>query len=67
MDISNVASVASYVSAVSQAQVSDAVAITVLKKALDVQAQGAMQLIQAIPQVAPGTTATLGNNVNTTA
>ena len=55
MDISNVASVAAYASAVSQAQVGDAVAISVLKKALDIQAQGAMQLIQAIPQVS-GTT-----------
>ena len=55
MDISNVASVASYASAVSQAQVGDAVAISVLKKALDIQAQGTMQLIQAIPQVS-GTT-----------
>ena len=66
MDISNVASVAAYASAVSQAQVGDAVAISVLKKALDIQAQGVMQLIQAIPQVS-GTTETLGNNVNTTA
>ena len=66
MDISNVASVASYASSVTQAQVGDAVAISVLKKALDIQAQGVMQLIQAIPQVS-GTTETLGNKVNTTA
>ena len=66
MDISNVASVAAYASAVSQAQVGDAVAISVLKKALDIQAQGTMQLIQAIPQVSV-TTEILGHNVNTTA
>lgn len=66
MDISNVASVAAYASAVSQAQVGDAVAISVLKKALDIQAQGTMQLIQAIPQVS-GTTEILGHKVNTTA
>ena len=66
MDISNVASVASYVSTAKQAEVGDAVAISVMKKALDIQAQGALQLLQAIPQVS-GTTETLGNNVNTTA
>lgn len=63
MDISSVGSVSS---AMSQAQTDEAVAIAVLKKAIDIQAQGAMQLIQAISQPAASTTTpTMGNGVNT--
>ena len=62
MDISTIGNVAS---ALSQAATGDAVAMAVLKKAIDIQAQGAMQLIQALPQPASGTTSTLGNNLNT--
>ena len=62
MDISTVGNVSS---ALAQATTGDAVAISVLKKAIDIQAQSAMQLIQALPQPAPGTTSTLGNGVNT--
>ena len=62
MDISSIGSVSS---ALSQAQTGDAVAIAVLKKSLDIQAQSAMQLIQAIPQPATVSTPNLGNGVNT--
>ena len=45
MDISSVSSIAS---AASQAQIGEAVSIAVLKKAIDLQAQGALQLIDAL-------------------
>ncbi len=47
-------------------QVSDA-QISVLKKAMDIEAQGAMQLIQTASQVVPSynSPSHLGNNVNT--
>ncbi len=61
MDISSVGNVSA---AVSQAGTGDAVAITVLKKSLDIQAQSAMQLIQALPQPAPSSPPNLGNGVN---
>lgn len=49
----------------------DAISMTVLKKSIDVEAQAAMALINAIPQ-SPQQTATnlpshLGRNINTTA
>ena len=62
MDISSIASAAS---AISQNQTGDAVSISVLKKALDIQAQTAAQLIQALPQVTTNSPAHLGSSVNT--
>lgn len=62
MDINSIGNVSA---ALSQANTGDAVAITVLKKALDIQAQSALQLIQALPQPAPGSTPKVGNGVNT--
>ena len=47
----------------SQTQASDAVGIAVLKKAMDIQAQTAMQLIQSLPQPA-NNPPNLGNNVD---
>jgi hypothetical protein len=61
----NINSVGSTSSAVSQASTGDAVAISVLKKTLEVQAQSAMQLIQALPLPTTNSPAHLGNNVNT--
>jgi hypothetical protein len=49
----------------SQAPIGDAIAIAVLKKAIDIQAQSAMQLIQALPQAAASNPPNLGNSVNT--
>lgn len=48
---------------------SDAVGIAVLKKAIDIEAQGAMALINAIPQPQKLTNLPphLGQNINTTA
>jgi hypothetical protein len=61
----NVSSVGSVSSAVSQASTGDAVAITVLKKSLDIQAQSALQLLQALPQPAAVNPPNLGSGVDT--
>lgn len=63
MDIAGVASLST---ALSQAQTGDAVSTLVLKKAMEIQAQSALQLLQAVPQ--PGNNpAHLGQNVDVTA
>ena len=62
MDISSVGSIST---AASQAQTGDAVSIAVLKKAIDLQAQGALQLIDALPQPATSGPSHLGQGVNT--
>ncbi|MEO8409418.1 MAG: YjfB family protein [Propionivibrio sp.] len=54
-------------SVIAQANTGDAVAITVLKKTLDIEAQEAMQLIQALPQVAASNPPNLGNRIDTSA
>ena len=60
-----ISSVGSIVAAVSQAPSGDDVGIAVLKKALDFEAQSALQLIQALPQPAASGPANLGQGVNT--
>jgi hypothetical protein len=47
MDITGLASLST---ALSQAQLGDAVGISVLKKAMDIQEQSSLQLLQALPQ-----------------
>jgi hypothetical protein len=59
MDVSSIASLST---ALSQAQVGDAVSTLVLKKAMDIQAQGALELLQALPQ--PVNPPNLGNSVD---
>ena len=63
MDISSTSSVAAAVSQASQAKTGSAVELQMLKKTLDIQAQSAAQLIEAIPQPVGN----VGRNVNTTA
>ena len=46
---------------------SDAVALTMLKKSIDITAQNALALINAIPQSEPRLPPNLGQNINTTA
>lgn len=46
----DVAAIASAATAMSQVHTAEAISMTVLKKALDLQAQGAAQLIQAATQ-----------------
>ncbi len=62
MDIGNVGSLSA---ALSQTKTGDAVAIAMLKKANEIQAQSAAQLIQALPQPAANNPPNLGNSVNT--
>lgn len=62
MDVSSIASAST---AISQAKTGDAVAIAVLRKALDIQEQSALQLIQALPQPATNSPPNLGASVNT--
>ncbi|MDD2744226.1 MAG: YjfB family protein [Rhodocyclaceae bacterium] len=57
MDASEIASVATEMS---QIKTAGAVQIAVLKKAMDIEAQSALQLLQAIPSNPPN----LGNNVD---
>jgi hypothetical protein len=65
MDVGNISSIASTATQMSQAKTSDAVSIAVLKKAMDIEAQGTAQLIQALPQPASNSPPNLGNKVNT--
>ena len=62
MDVSGIAAVATDLS---QSRTAAAVQIAVLKKAMDIQGQGAMQLIQAASQVITNNPANLGNRIDT--
>jgi hypothetical protein len=61
----SISSVATPSATISQASSGDAVAIAVLKKSLDIEAQSALQLIQALPQPMTNNPPHLGNSVNT--
>jgi hypothetical protein len=67
MDVGNVSSIASTATQMSQAKTADAVAVAVLRKAMDIEAQSAAQLLQALPPVASNNPPNLGNSVNTMA
>jgi hypothetical protein len=67
MDVSTISAIATQMS---QERTASAVQIAVLKKAMDIEAQGAMQLIQAAVQASamgamPANPPHLGNQVNT--
>ena len=64
MDVTAIAAVATDLA---QARTAEAVQVALLKKALEIQAQGAMQLIQAATQVMSGNPPNLGNQVDTVA
>lgn len=61
MDVSTIGSLASELS---MARTGDAVSITVLKKAMDMQQDMAQQLIAALPPVPTNNPAHLGQSVN---
>ena len=65
MDVGLTNSIVSTSTALASRQTSDAINITVLKKALDVQASAAATLLLALPQPALATSGTLGTQVNT--
>jgi hypothetical protein len=58
----DVASIGSLSTALSQGKTGDAVGTLVLKKALDMQAQSAMQLIEALPPTS--NPVNLGNSID---
>lgn len=63
MDTSSIAALATEVS---QARVADAVQIAVLKKAINIGASSALQLLEALPEPVPvSNPAHLGNGVDT--
>jgi hypothetical protein len=66
MDVSSIASVATNLS---NAGTSQAISTAVLKKSIDLSAEGALALIQAIPDshATQNLPANLGQNINTTA
>lgn len=66
MDVSSIASTATDMQA---ARLQQEVSTSVLKKALDIQASAAAQLIASLPQTTPAANlpANLGQNINTTA
>lgn len=66
MDVTDIASTAT---AISNASTNQAIGIAVLKKAIDLSAEGALALIEAIPDNSPtqNLPAHLGQNINTTA
>ena len=59
----DVTSIGSLSTALSQAEVADAVGIRVLKKAMDIQEQSALQLLQALPQP-PSNPPNLSQNID---
>ncbi|WP_150428380.1 YjfB family protein [Dechloromonas sp. CZR5] len=59
----DVASISGQASTLSQSQLSDVVSTSVLRKAIDIQAQGALQLLQALPPVA-NNPPNLGNTID---
>lgn len=59
----DIASIGNLSSALSAAKTGDAVGVLVLKKALDIQAQTALQLVQALPQPASNPP-NLGQNID---
>ncbi len=59
----NISSLGSLSSALAGASTGDAVGILVLKKALDMEAQTALQLVQALPQPAANPP-NLGQNID---
>lgn len=66
--MSSIPDAGSALAAISGQRVGDAIGISVLKKALQIEAAGALALIEALPQ-APSVNlpAHLGQNINTTA
>lgn len=60
-------SIAALATDLSQARTGQAVQLAVLKQAMDVEAQGAMMLVQAAAQVIPNNPPHLGNIIDTQA
>jgi hypothetical protein len=61
MDVTGIAAMST---SMAQAETAEAVQLAVLKKALDIEGQGALQLIQAATQVNYSNPPNLGNGVD---
>ncbi len=61
MEVSGLAAAATEMS---QAKIVDAVQLAVLKRAMDIEAAGAMQLVQAATQVISNNPPNLGNQID---
>jgi len=59
----DISSLGGLTNALTQGQIGDAVSTLVLKKAIDIQEQSVMQLLQALPQLASNPP-NLGNSVD---
>jgi Putative motility protein len=64
MDVSQIASLST---ALSQSDTNNSISVAVLKKAMNLQAQSAAQLIQALPTPPSSKLPHLGNHLNTVA
>ena len=64
MDISGIANLAT---AMSNARTEQAIGIAVFKKAMDLNAAGALALVEALPEVPQQLPSHLGQHINTTA
>jgi hypothetical protein len=62
MDVLGIAAAASDMA---QSRLANAVQIAVLKKAMDIEAQAALQLVEAAAQVIPANPPNLGNQIDT--
>ena len=65
MDVALTNSIVNTATALASAKTSDAVNVTVLKKAIDMQEVTTATLLQALPQPQLATSGTLGTQVNT--
>lgn len=63
----NISGISASATSVSQVDSSNVVQLTMLKKAMDVNAQSALQLIQAASNIIPSNPPHLGNNIDTRA
>lgn len=61
----DVAEISSLATSMSQARTADAVQVAVMKKAMDINAQGGLQLIQAATTAAPINPPHLGSKIDT--
>jgi hypothetical protein len=62
MDVLGIAAAASDMA---QSRLANAVQIAVLKKAMDIESQAALQLVEAAAQVIPANPPNLGNQIDT--
>lgn len=64
MDTSTIANLAT---AMANQRTGDAIGVSVLKKAMEIQSRGALALLEALPQPASGNPPHLGNTIDTQA